>query len=142
LDADIMRALLEGVRAGTVTPDAAVAAMRNLPFEELGFAKVDHHRAVRKGFPEVIFCQGKTADQVGEIAHSLHRAGSTLLATRADAAAFEAVRARVPVAQYRETGDSFSHRAAKASLCRAPWASSRRARAIFPLPKKPPAHSK
>jgi hypothetical protein len=104
LDADIMRALLEGVRAGTVTPDAAVAAMRNLPFEELGFAKVDHHRAVRKGFPEVIFCQGKTPHQIGEIAHSLHRAGSTLLATRADSAAFEAVRQRVPVAQYREIG--------------------------------------
>jgi NCAIR mutase (PurE)-related protein len=104
LDADIMRALLEGVRAGTVTLDAAVAAMRNLPFEELGFAKVDHHRAVRKGFPEVIFCQGKTAEQVAEIAHSLHRAGSTLLATRADAAAYQAVLQRVPVAQYRETG--------------------------------------
>jgi NCAIR mutase (PurE)-related protein len=59
LDADIMRALLEGVRAGTVTPDAAVAAMRNLPFEELGFAKVDHHRAVRKGFRKLFSARAK-----------------------------------------------------------------------------------
>jgi NCAIR mutase (PurE)-related protein len=103
LDAEIMRALLEGVRSGTVTPDAAVAAMRNLPFEELGFAKVDHDRSWRKGFPEVILCQGKTPHQIAEIAHSLHRAGSTLLATRADAVAYEAVKARVPDAQYRET---------------------------------------
>ncbi len=74
----------------------------NTDFEELGFAKVDHARAARQGFPEVIFCLGKTPAQVAPIAHSLHARGSTLLATRADRAVFDAVRAVVPTAEYNE----------------------------------------
>jgi NCAIR mutase (PurE)-related protein len=104
MDAEIVRTLLEGVRSGTVSPEAVVAALRDLPFEELGFAKVDHHRGLRQGFPEVIFCQGKTPEQIAQIAASLHKRGSTLLATRAGRDAFDAVKSLVPNAEYREIG--------------------------------------
>jgi hypothetical protein len=128
LDADIMRALLEGVRAGTVTPDAAVAAMRNLPFEELGFAKVDHHRAVRKGLPEVIFCQGKTADQVGK-SRTVCTAPEARCWPRAPMPPLsKPCGSAFPSRNIVKRDGSFSHRAAKASLCRELWASSRRAR--------------
>ena len=94
---------MESVREQTITPEAAVEALRDLPFEELGFAKVDHHRGLRQGFPEVIFCPGKTAPQVAAIAASLHQTGSTVLATRAAREVFEAVQAVIPSAVYQET---------------------------------------
>lgn len=80
-----------------------MSALAAPQFEDLGFARVDHQRAVRQGFPEVIFCAGKTAEQVAEISAHIHRAGSTLLATRADEAIFQAVQALVPTAQWNET---------------------------------------
>ncbi len=75
--------LLERVRDGSLDIEAAVAELANLPFEDLGFAHVDHHREIRKGFPEVIFCEGKRSDHVVEIAKRIARS-STLLATRVD----------------------------------------------------------
>ena len=60
MDQDHLRGLLEQVRAGAVDVDAAMERMRHLPFEDLGFAKIDHHRALRQGFPEVVFAAGKT----------------------------------------------------------------------------------
>jgi NCAIR mutase (PurE)-related protein len=71
-----------------------------MPFEDLGFAKLDHHRSLRCGFPEVIFCQGKTTAQVVAIVERLSIYGSTVLATRAEAAVYEAVRASHPAAVY------------------------------------------
>ncbi|MBT3604693.1 MAG: nickel pincer cofactor biosynthesis protein LarB, partial [Candidatus Latescibacteria bacterium] len=59
-------------------------SLANLPFEDLGFARIDHHRALRQGFPEVIFCEGKTTSQVVDIAKRIVDTGATLLATRAD----------------------------------------------------------
>ena len=73
MDQNQLRALLEEVRAGAVDIDAALGRLRHLPFEDLGFAKVDHHRALRHGMPEVIFGQGKTADQISAIASALLR---------------------------------------------------------------------
>ena len=73
--------LLEQVASGAVKADAAVDRLVDLPFEDLGFAHVDHHRAVRTGFPEVIFCQGKTTDQVVGIANAMVARGSIVLAT-------------------------------------------------------------
>ena len=61
-----LRELLAAVRDGRVTLDEAVKRLRVLPFEDLGFAKIDHHRAIRRGFPEVIYCSGKTPEQVAE----------------------------------------------------------------------------
>jgi len=78
-----LRILLEECRAGRVTVDECVAKMRSMPFEDLGFAKVDHHRSIRCGFPEVIFCQGKSPRQVAAIAERMVAGGSDLLATRA-----------------------------------------------------------
>ena len=98
-----IRQLLEQVRSGELPVEAASARLRSLPFEDLGFARVDHHRAMRCGFPEVIFCTGKTDDQVAGIAERIVASGSDLLATRATPAMYEAVKARCPSAAYHET---------------------------------------
>ena len=87
-----LRALLQDVRHGRCDVDRAVAEMRHLPFEDLGFAKVDHHRALRHGMPEVILGQGKTVDEVSAIAGNLLERSPNLLVTRATQAMFEAVR--------------------------------------------------
>jgi NCAIR mutase (PurE)-related protein len=82
MDQDQLRALLEEVRAGAVEIDAALDRLRHMPFEDLGFAKVDHHRALRHGMPEVVFGLGKTADQVSSIAASLLAKAQNVLLTR------------------------------------------------------------
>lgn len=83
MDADQLRTLLEQVRGGAVDIDTALDRMRHMPFEDLGFAKVDHHRALRHGVPEVIFGTGKTPDQVSGIAGALLARSENLLITRA-----------------------------------------------------------
>jgi NCAIR mutase (PurE)-related protein len=97
--------LLDQVAAGTLDPAAAkerlIGVLRAQPYEDLGFARVDHHRSVRQGFPEVILGLGKTPAQIAAIAAEIVARGSTLLVTRASAAAYEAVRARVPSAAYQ-----------------------------------------
>ena len=85
MNAESIRKLFEEVRKGTTTPDDAVNRLRHLPFEDLGFAKVDHHRALRNGMPEVIFAKGKTAGQVVAIARALLANAHNILITRADA---------------------------------------------------------
>ncbi len=80
-----------------------MAELRSLPYSDLGFAKVDHHRALRKGFPEVVFGQGKTPEQVAALAVELLKGGDTLLVTRASQEAFDAVTADVPDAAYDVT---------------------------------------
>jgi pyridinium-3,5-biscarboxylic acid mononucleotide synthase len=101
LNADSIRKLLEQVRRGKVSPDEAVERLRHLPFEDLGFAKVDHHRALRNGMPEVIFGQGKTPAQMASIFSRLARHGGNILATRASELQLAAVRKKVPKARYR-----------------------------------------
>jgi pyridinium-3,5-biscarboxylic acid mononucleotide synthase len=76
--------LLEKVSSGAVRPEAALSALANLPFEDLGFARVDHHRALRQGLPEVIFGQGKSAEQIIGISQRLLAAGQNVLVTRLD----------------------------------------------------------
>jgi len=102
LNADSIRKLFEEVRRGKLSPDEGVARLRHLPFEDLGFAKVDHHRALRVGMPEVIFGEGKTPAQVAGIFAQLARHGGNVLATRADEKQFAAVRKKVRGAEYRE----------------------------------------
>jgi len=96
--------LLEQVAHGAIDPDAALEqlldVLRARPYEDLGFARVDHHRSLRQGFPEVVLGLGKTPAQIAAIAAEIVRRGSTLLITRASAAAYEAVRAEVPAATY------------------------------------------
>jgi hypothetical protein len=94
MNAKDLRQLLEAVRSGELSPEAAVGRLKDLPFEDLGFAKVDHHRALRQGFAEVVFGKGKTPKQIAEIVGALLGKGSrsNVLVTRADAKAFSAVR--------------------------------------------------
>src|ERR1700748_2492148 len=101
---DSILKLFRQVRAGDVSPDDAVQQLRHLPFEDLGFAKVDHHRALRVGMPEVIFGQGKTPAQVAGIFSRLEKHGGNVLATRTTAEQFAAVRAELPKAEYHELG--------------------------------------
>ena len=82
MDQDQLRALLEDVRSGAVEIEAALNRMRHLPFEDLGFAKVDHHRSLRHGMPEVIFGKGKTPEQIAAIAAAVLDKSQNLLVTR------------------------------------------------------------
>src|SRR5260370_24775130 len=94
--------LLDLVRLGALPPERAVARLKHLPFEDLGFAKVDHHRSLRQGYAEVVFGKGKTPEQVAEIVKSmLRQKGSrqNILITRANAAIFKAVRRVNPSAK-------------------------------------------
>jgi NCAIR mutase (PurE)-related protein len=102
VNADSIRSLFEQVRKGKLTPDAAVDRLRHLPFEDLGFAKVDHHRALRVGMPEVILAEGKTPAHTAEIFARLAQHGGNVLATRANAKQFAAVKKKVRAAEYRE----------------------------------------
>ena len=99
-----LKNLLDAVAGGTTDVDDAVRqlleALRARPFEDLGFARVDHHRAIRQGFPEVVLGLGKTPAHIAAIAAEIVRRGSTLLVTRASQAAFDAVRAAVPEATF------------------------------------------
>jgi NCAIR mutase (PurE)-related protein len=100
MDRQQLRKLLEDVQAGTVQIDGALDRLRHLPFEDLGFAKVDHHRALRCGMPEVVFGKGKTAPQIVEIASRLLERAQNVLVTRVDPDAAAALRDRYPEAEY------------------------------------------
>lgn len=102
MNAESIRKLFEQVRKGTISPDEAVTRVRHLPFEDLGFAKVDHHRALRAGMPEVILGEGKTAAQVAGIFSRLAKHGGNVLATRASEKQFAAVKKKVRGVEYRE----------------------------------------
>jgi NCAIR mutase (PurE)-related protein len=99
-----LRALLDEVARGAVDPQAAertlLSELRGRPFEDLGFARVDHHRTIRNGFPEVVLGLGKTPAQIAAIAAEIVKRGSTLLVTRASEAAYAKVRAVAPTAAY------------------------------------------
>jgi NCAIR mutase (PurE)-related protein len=103
LNEETIRALLERVARGEHSIDEAVERLKNLPYEDLGFAKLDHHRELRRGFPETVFCQGKTPDQVAEIVQRLAANGPRVLGTRATTEHYEAARLRVPQLEYDET---------------------------------------
>jgi NCAIR mutase (PurE)-related protein len=106
MNASQLKTLLDGVAAGAIAPADAERqlreALRERPFEDLGFARIDHHRAVRQGFPEVVLGLGKTPAQVAAIAGEIVGRGSTLLVTRASVDMFEAVQTIVGGARYLE----------------------------------------
>ncbi len=101
MNAETLRKLFGLVRQGKLSPDEAVERLRHLPFEDLGFAKLDHHRALRQGMPEVIFAQGKTPSQIAEIFQRLAAHGGNILATRATEEQYAAVAAAMPRAEFR-----------------------------------------
>ena len=102
MDRNYIESLLSEVRDGRIQVGEALERLRDLPFEDLGFAKLDHHRALRTGMPEVIFAEGKTAPQVAQIFAHMARAGGNVLATRASRSIFDAVAALEPRAEYQE----------------------------------------
>lgn len=102
MDPAAIEALLHEVSQGKTGVAAAMERLKHLPFEDLGFAKLDHHRALRTGMPEVIFSSGKTAAQVAFIFERMAKAGGNVLATRASRETFDAVRAVEPRAEYHD----------------------------------------
>ncbi|HWR38946.1 MAG TPA: nickel pincer cofactor biosynthesis protein LarB [Patescibacteria group bacterium] len=94
-------AVLEAFREGSLPAADAVEKLKNLPYEDLDFVKIDHHRSLRQGFAEVIFCQGKTKEQVAEIIARMLPHHQNILATRADRETFDAVAAVAPDARYQ-----------------------------------------
>jgi pyridinium-3,5-biscarboxylic acid mononucleotide synthase len=95
-----LKELLGRVADRSLSIDDALAELRHLPFEDLGFARLDHHRALRQGLPEVIFGQGKTASQIATLANRLHAAGSNVLVTRLSADVAAAVLEQCPAVDY------------------------------------------
>src|SRR5947209_11840262 len=95
-----LRVLLQQVRAGALDVEAALDRMRHMPFEDLGFAKLDHHRELRHGMPEVILAQGKTPEQVATIARRLLEVSKNVLITRADAEMAAHVSPCLPGSEY------------------------------------------
>jgi NCAIR mutase (PurE)-related protein len=100
MDSDQLRSLFESVRSGAVDVDAAIDRMRHLPFEDLGYAKLDHHRSLRHGITEVIFGKGKTPEQVAAIARRLLEKSRNLLITRSESAAADGLRVDFPETEY------------------------------------------
>src|SRR5580700_9940859 len=97
---DQLRALLEDVRAGSTGIDDALARVRHLPFEDIGFAKLDHHRALRHGMPEVVFGLGKSTEHVVAIAGRLLERSTNVLITRTNPAMAECVMKEFPAGEY------------------------------------------
>ncbi len=86
-----LKKLLEDVKNGSVDVEHAYKEIKDLPYEDLGFAKVDHHRAIRNGYPEVIYCEGKTINQIVEIVERLMEKNNNILATRASREVYDAI---------------------------------------------------
>jgi hypothetical protein len=103
-----LKTLLDSVAAGQVSPEDAAGRLRSLPFEDLGFAKIDHHRTLRKGYPEVIFCAGKTPSQVVDIVERMTAHGSNVLGTRCSPEVVAAVLGVYPQAVHHEVAHAFT----------------------------------
>ena len=103
MDETYIRGILEEVSGGRMSVDEALNQVRDLPYKDMGFANIDHHRAIRTGFPEVVFGEGKTPQQMQEIFRELTGHGRTIFATRASREQYEAVAAVISEAVYYET---------------------------------------
>lgn len=115
MDRHQLTTLLAALQRGEVTVDDAIARLRTLPYEDLGFAKLDHHRALRNGFPEVIFGEGKSRAQITAIAERMVRAGGNVLVTRLAVDAAEALLGAVPGFTYHADARVAVHRAGPAA---------------------------
>ena len=108
MNIDKLTTLLNQVQQNQITIDQAISSLRQLPFEDLGFSKIDYHRQLRQGFPEVIFCEGKTIEQVVKIAERLVDVGQPLFATRATVEMYQAVLSIAPKAVFNQAGRTIS----------------------------------
>ena len=98
-----IRKILDEHKAGGISSEEALHRLRSLPFEDLGFANIDHHRSLRQGFPEVVFGSGKTAEQVAHIVESMHKHDHNILVTRTTRQHFESVQQIAPEAEFHES---------------------------------------
>lgn len=103
LDREKLIGLLESYREGRIEIEEVINSLKSLPFEDLGFALIDSHRAIRKGYPEVVYCKGKSIDQITEILQKMADGHSTILATKADRNIYESVKKTIPGSQFNET---------------------------------------
>lgn len=108
--------LLQGVRTGKTGIETALTRLRHLPFEDVAYAHIDHHRQLRHGMPEVIYCEGKTLEQIIGITKRMLKAGSDILATRASEAAFKAIRKLDKRAVYHKASRAIVAQDAKKKL--------------------------
>ncbi len=100
MDGELIKKILEDYKADKIDQTEALAKIKHWPYEELGFAKIDHHRALRQGFPEVVYCEGKTPEQVASIMLHLKAYSSQAMGTRASQEKYEAVKKVIPTAVY------------------------------------------
>ena len=100
---ETIQKLLRDVADGKITPTEAAEQIKTLPYEDLDYAKIDRHREIRTGYPEVIFCLGKTSEQVSGIMMSMKEDANLIMGTKADKEQYEAVKAKIPEARYYET---------------------------------------
>ncbi len=99
---ETLKVILSQVHSGGISVEDAMHKLRSFPFESLGFAHIDHHRTIRCGMPEVIYCPGKTTEQIVEIFGRLAEHDNNILATRAEQVTFQAVQSQFPDAEYEE----------------------------------------
>lgn len=97
-----IKEILEKVKAGEIEVDQAASSLKDLPFKDLGFAKVDNHRSLRNGFPEVIYCEGKSLDEIEGIVKEMLKHDNNILASRASREIYERIREIAPTAVYHE----------------------------------------
>lgn len=108
MDKNEIRKLLSDVKTGVLDIEAAAGKLEELPFQDIGFAMIDNHREIRKGYPEVIYCEGKTADQVGAIVKVMAEKQRNVLATRASREVYDYVCRICPEAKYNDLGRTIS----------------------------------
>ena len=100
--------ILNKVAAGQLTPQAALKDLKHYPYQDMNFAKIDHHRELRRGFPEIVFGLGKTEDQIREISKTIIQKGSNLLVTKVKPEVFANIQKEIPQVQYNELGQTMS----------------------------------
>ncbi|MCT4507462.1 MAG: nickel pincer cofactor biosynthesis protein LarB [Tepidibacter sp.] len=104
MDINNLKNLLLNIKEGKVDVDTALEDLKTLPFEDLGYAKVDHHRSIRNGYPEVIYCEGKTDEHIIGIVEKMYEKKSNILGTRAKKETYEKLKKIYPNCEYEELG--------------------------------------
>ena len=99
-----LKDILHAVSSGEMSPDEALSRLKDYPYQDLEFAKIDHHRELRRGFPEIVFGLGKTEEQIRTIAQNIIQKGSNLLVTRVKPEVYEAIKTGIPELEYNEPG--------------------------------------
>jgi NCAIR mutase (PurE)-related protein len=137
MDFEYLRGILEQVKEGSSSVASALKQLRKLPYEDIGFAKIDHHRTLRTGVPEVIYCEGKSVSQIVGIAERMAQSHANILGTRISKEVFEAVAERFKDCEYYRQAKMavFKPRPVKKKVG-SPWYA--RARRISPLRRRPP----